>query len=81
MKAKASGSLTEADIMKAINDAIDTVDGMAALTMKFDTELTAIQCDPTTGATEFTQYITPNNYQTTGTPATQSGKPNVTVNP
>ena len=70
----ADNKITLAEVKQAINDAIDTVDGMAALTMQFDVELTAIQCDPTTGATEFTQYITPHDYQTNSPKATPSGK-------
>ena len=58
MLAKASGeTLTTAEIKKAINDAIDTVDGMRAATMSLDVELTAIQCDPATGKTEYSTYI------------------------
>lgn len=45
-------------LAKVINDAIDTVEGKAAETMSFDAAFTAIQCDPATGTTEFTDKLT-----------------------
>ena len=43
-------SVAEADIATVINDAIDTVDGMAAKTMSFDVEFEATQTQPTSAS-------------------------------
>lgn len=58
MKALATAdNITEEEVLQVINDAIDTVDGMAAREMSFEVNYTAIQCNPTTGETEFTPYL------------------------
>lgn len=50
VKKMKDASVAEADIATVINDAIDTVDGMAAETMSFDVEFEATQTQPTSAS-------------------------------